>query len=91
MVTARPQEEDHDDPISAAHARAERRVSSSVDADAPAGVHKTPAWARSGLSNVLTGNVTLEQAIATSPHPPGTFYPAAGTPPRIGRESPLRT
>src|SRR6266478_2544439 len=54
-----------------------------VDADLRRpSVHKTLGMGpRSGLSNVLTGNATLEQAIAPSPILPNLFVLAAGSPP----------
>src|SRR5713226_5264799 len=54
-----------------------------IDADLRRpGVHKTLGiGARSGLSNVLTGSVTLQQAIIRSPMLPNLFVLPAGTPP----------
>ncbi len=54
-----------------------------IDADLRRpGVHKTLGIGpRSGLSNVLTGSVTLQQAIIRSPMLPNLFVLPAGTPP----------
>jgi succinoglycan biosynthesis transport protein ExoP len=54
-----------------------------IDADLRRpGVHKTLGIGpRSGLSNVLTGSVTLQQAIIRSPLLPNLFVLPAGTPP----------
>jgi len=54
-----------------------------IDADLRRpGVHKTLGMGpRSGLSNVLTGSATLQQAITRSPMLPNLFVLPAGTPP----------
>ena len=54
-----------------------------IDADLRRpGVHKTLGMGpRSGLSNVLTGSATLQQAITRSPLLPNLFVLPAGTPP----------
>src|SRR5205085_1420806 len=45
-------------------------------------IHKTFGMGpRTGLSNVLTGNATLQQAIVRSPMLPNLFVLSAGTPP----------
>jgi capsular exopolysaccharide synthesis family protein len=85
MVTsARPQEGKTTTAINSAIVLAQKGVRVLlVDADLRRpSVHKTLGMGpRSGLSNVLTGNATLEQAIATSPILPNLFILAAGTPP----------
>ena len=85
MVTsARPQEGKTTTAINSAIVLAQKGVRVLlVDADLRRpSVHKTLGMGpRSGLSNVLTGNATLEQAIATSPILPNLFILAAGSPP----------
>ena len=85
MVTsARPQEGKTTTAINSAIVLAQKGVRVLlVDADLRRpSVHKTLGMGpRSGLSNVLTGNATLEQAIAPSPILPNLFVLAAGSPP----------
>ena len=85
MVTsARPQEGKTTTAINSAIVLAQKGVRVLlVDADLRRpSVHKTLGMGpRSGLSNVLTGSATLEQAIATSPILPNLFILAAGSPP----------
>jgi capsular exopolysaccharide synthesis family protein len=85
MVTsARPQEGKTTTAINSAIVLAQKGVRVLlVDADLRRpSVHKTLGMGpRSGLSNVLTGNSTLEQAIAPSPILPNLFVLAAGSPP----------
>jgi succinoglycan biosynthesis transport protein ExoP len=86
MVTsARPQEGKTTTAINSAIVLAQKGVRVLlVDADLRRpSVHKTLGMGpRSGLSNVLTGNTTLEQAISVSPVLPNLFIlPAGSTPP----------
>jgi exopolysaccharide transport family protein len=85
MVTsARPQEGKTTTAINSAIVLAQKGVRVLlVDADLRRpSIHKTLGMGpRSGLSNVLTGNSTLEQAIAPSPILPNLFVLAAGSPP----------
>jgi polysaccharide biosynthesis transport protein len=85
MVTsARPQEGKTTTAINSAIVLAQKGVRVLlVDADLRRpSVHKTLGMGpRSGLSNVLTGSATLEQAIAASPILPNLFILAAGSPP----------
>jgi exopolysaccharide transport family protein len=85
MVTsARPQEGKTTTAINSAIVLAQKGVRVLlVDADLRRpSVHKTLGMGpRSGLSNVLTGNATLEQAITPSPILPNLFILAAGSPP----------
>ncbi len=86
MVTsARPQEGKTTTAINSAIVLAQKGVRVLlVDADLRRpSVHKTLGMGpHSGLSNVLTGNATLEQAISVSPILPNLFIlPAGSTPP----------
>lgn len=85
MVTsARPQEGKTTTAINSAIVLAQKGVRVLlVDADLRRpSVHKTLGMGpRSGLSNVLTGNTTLEQAITVSPILPNLFILPAGSPP----------
>jgi len=85
MVTsARPQEGKTTTAINSAIVLAQKGVRVLlVDADLRRpSVHKTLGMGpHSGLSNVLTGNTTLEEAIAPSPFLPNLFVLAAGSPP----------
>ena len=85
MVTsARPQEGKTTTAINSAIVLAQKGVRVLlVDADLRRpSVHKTLGMGpRSGLSNVLTGNATLEQAISPSPILPNLFILTAGSPP----------
>src|SRR6195256_2679342 len=85
MVTsARPQEGKTTTAINSAIVLAQKGVRVLlVDADLRRpSVHKTLGMGpRSGLSNVLTGNTTLEQAISVSPILPNLFVLPAGSPP----------
>ena len=85
MVTsARPQEGKTTTSINSAIVLAQKGVRVLlVDADLRRpSVHKTLGMGpRSGLSNVLTGNATLEQAITVSPILPNLFILPAGSPP----------
>jgi polysaccharide biosynthesis transport protein len=85
MVTsARPQEGKTTTSINTAIVLAQKGVRVLlVDADLRRpSVHKTLGMGpRSGLSNVLTGNATVQQTITTSPILPNLFIMPAGTPP----------
>src|SRR6266536_154614 len=85
MVTsARPQEGKTTTAINSAIVLAQKGVRVLlVDADLRRpGVHKTLGLGPcSGLSNVLTGSATLQQAITVSPVLPSLFILPAGTPP----------
>jgi polysaccharide biosynthesis transport protein len=85
MVTsARPQEGKTTTAINSAIVLAQKGVRVLlVDADLRRpSVHKTLGMGpRSGLSNVLTGNATLEQAVTVSPILPNLFILPAGSPP----------
>jgi len=85
MVTsARPQEGKTTTSINSAIVLAQKGVRVLlIDADLRRpSVHKTLGMGpRSGLSNVLTGSTTLEQAITPSPILPNLFVLSAGTPP----------
>jgi capsular exopolysaccharide synthesis family protein len=85
MVTsARPQEGKTTTAINSAIVLAQKGVRVLlVDADLRRpSVHKTLGMGpRSGLSNVLTGSATLEQAITVSPILPNLFVLPAGSPP----------
>jgi len=85
MVTsARPQEGKTTTSINTAIVLAQKGVRVLlVDADLRRpSVHKTLGMGpRSGLSNVLTGSATLQQAITVSPVLPNLFILPAGTPP----------
>jgi len=85
MVTsARPQEGKTTTSINSAIVLAQKGVRVLlIDADLRRpSVHKTLGMGpRSGLSNVLTGSATLEQAITPSPILPNLFVLSAGTPP----------
>jgi capsular exopolysaccharide synthesis family protein len=85
MVTsARPQEGKTTTAINSAIVLAQKGVRVLlVDADLRRpSVHKTLGMGpRSGLSNVLTGNTTLEQAVTVSPILPNLFVLPAGSPP----------
>ncbi len=85
MVTsARPQEGKTTTSINTAIVLAQKGVRVLlVDADLRRpSVHKTLGMGpRSGLSNVLTGSATLQQAITISPVLPNLFILPAGTPP----------
>jgi succinoglycan biosynthesis transport protein ExoP len=85
MVTsARPQEGKTTTSINTAIVLAQKGVRVLlVDADLRRpSVHKTLGMGpRSGLSNVLTGSATLQQAITPSPVLPNLFILPAGTPP----------
>ncbi len=85
MVTsARPQEGKTTTSINTAIVLAQKGVRVLlVDADLRRpSVHKTLGMGpRSGLSNVLTGSTTLQQAITVSPVLPNLFILPAGTPP----------
>ena len=85
MVTsARPQEGKTTTSINTAIVLAQKGVRVLlVDADLRRpSVHKTLGMGpRSGLSNVLTGSATAQQAITTSPVLPNLFILPAGTPP----------
>ena len=85
MVTsARPQEGKTTTAINSAIVLAQKGVRVLlVDADLRRpSVHKTLGMGpRSGLSNVLTGNATLDQAITASPILPNLFVLPAGSPP----------
>jgi exopolysaccharide transport family protein len=85
MVTsARPQEGKTTTSINTAIVLAQKGVRVLlIDADLRRpSVHKTLGMGpRSGLSNVLTGSATAQQAITTSPVLPNLFILPAGTPP----------
>jgi exopolysaccharide transport family protein len=85
MVTsARPQEGKTTTSINTAIVLAQKGVRVLlVDADLRRpSIHKTLGMGpRSGLSNVLTGSTTLQQAITASPILPNLFIMPAGTPP----------
>ncbi|MBI3475462.1 MAG: polysaccharide biosynthesis tyrosine autokinase [Acidobacteria bacterium] len=84
ITSARPQEGKTTTSINTAIVLAQKGVRVLlVDADLRRpSVHKTLGMGpRSGLSNVLTGNATLEQAITVSPILPNLFILAAGSPP----------
>jgi len=85
MVTsARPQEGKTTTAINSAIVLAQKGVRVLlIDADLRRpSVHKTLGMGpRSGLSNVLTGNATLEQAITESPILPNLMILPAGSPP----------
>jgi len=84
ITSARPQEGKTTTAINSAIVLAQKGVRVLlVDADLRRpSVHKTLGMGpRSGLSNVLTGNATLEQAITVSPILPNLFILAAGSPP----------
>ncbi|MGB9236285.1 MAG: polysaccharide biosynthesis tyrosine autokinase [Terriglobales bacterium] len=85
MVTsARPQEGKTTTSINTAIVLAQKGVRVLlVDADLRRpSIHKTLGMGpRSGLSNVLTGSATLQQAITISPVLPNLFILPAGTPP----------
>ncbi len=85
ITSARPQEGKTTTAINTAIVLAQKGVRVLlVDADLRRpSVHKTLGMGpRSGLSNVLTGNATLEQAVTVSPILPNLFIlPAGSTPP----------
>ncbi len=84
ITSARPQEGKTTTSINTAIVLAQKGVRVLlVDADLRRpSVHKTLGMGpRSGLSNVLTGSITLEQAITRSPILSNLFILPAGTPP----------
>src|SRR5947199_2601330 len=84
ITSARPQEGKTTTAINSAIVLAQKGVRVLlIDADLRRpSVHKTLGMGpRSGLSNVLTGNATLEQTITTSPILPNLSVLPAGSPP----------